>query len=152
MTSSWFFLYTLNQKNLEIQIRVQNLLHTPAPGPFYGWIKFPTALRAGWSPLGSSPLRNVLSRVQVSWQSQNNHNPRTTPNPLHPLMAANRRTTTVHYVERKCRRVPGSVPAGTTFQPALTARLNSLMPRARADLSNGTKAYLSNISICLLYL
>jgi hypothetical protein len=47
----------------------------------------------------------------------------TTLSPLHPLMAANTQTKAVHYVDRKCRRVPSSLPAGTTFEPASTARL-----------------------------
>jgi hypothetical protein len=63
----------LNQKNLEIQIRVQNLLHTPAPGPSYGWIKFPTVLCTGWSPLGSSTLHNVLSPRWFESNSHGNH-------------------------------------------------------------------------------
>ena len=63
---------------------------------------------------GSSPSLMAITKYIL--------NTHTTPNPLHPLMAANTQTTAVYYVERECRRVPGSVPAGTTFEPALTAR------------------------------
>jgi hypothetical protein len=65
---------------------------------------------------GSSPSRMAITKYI--------HNTRTTPNPLHPLMTANTQTTAVYYVERKCWRVPGYVPAGTTFELALTARHN----------------------------
>jgi len=51
----------------------KNLLHTPAPGLSYGWIKFPTVLCTGWSPLGSFPLRNVLSPYWFKSKSHGNH-------------------------------------------------------------------------------
>ena len=102
-------------------------------GPLLRRTQFLHTVTYGPSGLGSSVLCDVYALRWfecLSCSPSQNTLPYlcSTPNPLHPLMAANTQTKAVHYVARKCRRVPGSLPAGTTFEPALTARLITHRP------------------------
>ena len=59
-------------------------------------------------------------------------------------MAANTQTTALRYMARKCRWVPGSLLAGTTFEPTLTARLTT---ESRRDFWEGGADFFHSHSV-----